>query len=108
MILSRALLNQALAWLYLGGKLNIIRPFGIRGAFEIKYLMDDLADGDEPEVKKAREAQALLEQIAQAVQAPKDLLKFAFDQIAGDPYTIFLYEIWETPDGLEDCGRDAR
>lgn len=99
-------MNQALAWLYLGDKLNIIRPFGIRGAFEIKYLMDDLlADGDNPEVNKAREeAQALLEQIAQAVQAPKDLLKFAFDQISGDPYTIFLYEIWETPDGLEDCG----
>jgi hypothetical protein len=96
-------MSQALAWMYLADMLNTIRPFGIRGAFEIKYLTDDLdREGDKPEDKEAREkAQALLQQIAVAVKVPQDLLQFAFEQIAGDPYTIFLYEIWETPDGLE-------
>lgn len=101
--------NQALAWMYLEDKLNTIRPFGIRGAFEIKYLMDDLElTGEQPEDKEARDkAKALLLQIASAINVPAELLRFSFDQIAGDPYTIFLYEIWETPAGLEDCSAAA-
>jgi hypothetical protein len=98
-------MNQALVWMYLSELLNTIRPFGLRGAVEIKYLITDLrSDGDEPADKDTREkAQALLKQIADAVKMNPELLQFAFGQIAEDPYTIFLYEIWETPEGIEGC-----
>lgn len=66
--------------------------------------MDDVdRGGDKPEDDEARKkATALLKQIAEAVKMPQELRQFAFEQIAGDPYTIFLYAIWETPEGLED------
>jgi hypothetical protein len=98
-------MNQALAWMYLSEKLNTIRPFGLRGAFEIKYLMDDLEpESDESQNEDdQKEANQLLQQIATELKISPELLNNTFEQIAGDPYTIFLYEIWDTPDGLESC-----
>jgi hypothetical protein len=98
-------MGQALAWMYLTKMLDTLRPFGLRGACEIKYFMDDLTRDGKPEDKAGREAaQLLLVKIAAAVQIPQELLQFAFNQIALDPFTVFLSEIWAIPDGLEGCG----
>jgi hypothetical protein len=37
-------MNQALAWMYLEDDLNRIRPLGMRGAVEIRYLMTEYDD----------------------------------------------------------------
>jgi len=39
--------------MYLGELLNTIRPFGLRGAFENNYVVDDLAAEDAAEKRKA-------------------------------------------------------
>jgi hypothetical protein len=102
--------NQSLAWLYLTEQLNTIRPFGIRGAVEIKCLMMDFDDEGTgaDEIGSRAKAIALMSQIAVAVKQSPEILEFAFRQIAEDPYTVFLYEIGETPEGLEDCSENQQ
>jgi hypothetical protein len=94
-------MNQALAWMYLEATLGVIRPLGMRGAVEIKYLMNDFDNGDSTDLEdqKAHErATTLLPQIAAAVKQSPETLQFAFRQIADDPYTVFLENIWTSPD----------
>jgi hypothetical protein len=82
--------SQALAWVYLDKKLDALRPLGLRGAYEIRYLVcDDLKDPD-PAVRA--EAERLLPVVAAAAQLDPAALQYAFDQIANDPYTQFLYD----------------
>jgi hypothetical protein len=96
-------MNQALAWIYLEDMLAVIRPLGLRGAAEIKYLMDDLTleASTAPQEKAAYDkANTLLGQIATKVAQSPETLRFAFGQIAGDPYTLFLEQVWSCPDDL--------
>jgi hypothetical protein len=97
-------INQALAWMYLESRLDTIRPFGLRGAVEIKWLMRDLkGEGDGAEDDGARQkAAVLVQQIAAAINLSSQTLEFAFEQIADDPYTIFQDEIWQLPECLGD------
>jgi len=84
-------MNQALAWLYLPADLDTIRPLGMRGAVEIKHLIeayDDAASADH-----AR-AIAAFPKIAAAIKQDPDTLQVTFREIAGDPYTIFLDRVW--------------
>jgi hypothetical protein len=39
-------MNQALAWLYFEDRLATLRPMGVRGAVEIKCLIDEYDDCD--------------------------------------------------------------
>ncbi len=83
------IVSQALAWVYLEDKLPALRTFGLRGAFEIKVLSDDLVS-DDPAVKA--KAEAVLPVAAAAANIPLPGLVYALEQIAEDPATRFLYD----------------
>jgi hypothetical protein len=90
-------MNQALAWMYLQGDLDVIRPLGMRGAVEIKDLVDDLDKGgsSDPALVAAHDrAAAALPLIAAAIKQTPATLELAFRQIAEDPYTVFLNRVW--------------
>lgn len=98
-------MNQALAWVYLERDLDEIRPLGMRGACEIKDLMDDF-DNAPSDPSKADASHALavaaLAQIAAAIKQTPETLQLVFRQIAEDPYTVFLKEIWTLPEGFTE------
>jgi hypothetical protein len=83
------IVGQALAWVYLADKLKQLRPFGLRSAFEMKVLMDDLASKDQ---KIKAKAEAVLPAAAAAANIPLAGFVYALVQIAEDPATQFLYE----------------
>jgi len=90
-------MNQALAWMYLENDLGVIRKFGMRGAVEIKYLIDCYDDKENPDPKdQAAHVLAIstLPKIAAAINQAPDTLQLTFRQIAEDPYTIFLHRVW--------------
>jgi hypothetical protein len=83
------IVSQALAWVYLGDRIKDLRTMGLRGAFEIKAFLRDL-NGDDPHPRQL--AQNALPVAAQLSNCPEAGLLLAFDQIANDPNTNFLYE----------------
>jgi len=90
-------MNQALAWIYFDDDLaKQLRPLGVRGAVEIRSLIDDYdKTSQEPAVKAAHErAVAALPVIAAKLGQDPATLQVAFRQIAYDPFTIFLQRVW--------------
>lgn len=89
-------MNQALAWMYLENDLSVIRKLGLRGAFEIKCLIDCYDDkSTEPKAQAAHAlAVAALPKIAAAIKQDPDTLQLTLRQIAEDPYTLFLHRVW--------------
>jgi hypothetical protein len=90
-------MDQALAWIYLQGKLDTIRPLGVRGATEIQRLMQDFdrTAPMTPEQQAAHDqAVAAFPLIAAAVKQDPATLQLAFRQIARDPFTDFLCRVW--------------
>jgi hypothetical protein len=90
-------MNQALAWMYLQGDLDKIRPLGVRGAIEIKHLisaLDDTASTDPMRQGEHARAVAAMPKIANAIRQDPDTLQIAFREIAGDPYTTFLDRVY--------------
>ncbi|HZQ11393.1 MAG TPA: hypothetical protein VFB31_01130 [Pseudolabrys sp.] len=81
--------SQALAWVYFGDKLPTLRPYGLRGAFELFVLADDLKSADADAKGKAK---AVLPVAAQAIGISVEGFSYAIEQIAGDPATEFLYD----------------
>jgi hypothetical protein len=81
--------SQALAWVYLTDRLRELRPLGLRGAFEMRVLLDDLASQDV--VVKAK-AEAVLPVAANEAKIPIEGFVYALEQIGEDPATQFLYE----------------
>jgi nitronate monooxygenase len=86
------IVSEALAWIYLEDKLNLIRSYGLRTAFEIRSLQDGRCSTD-PDEKKL--AETVLQKAADAVNMSVDALSFAFNQIAYDPYTDFLMNVFK-------------
>ena len=84
-------MNQALAWMYFQEDLQSIRSFGMRGAVEIKNLIDAYDDRESP---GHEQAVAAFPKIAAAINKDEDTLQLAFREIAGDPYTVFLQGVW--------------
>jgi len=85
-------MGQALVWMYLEEGLNCIRPLGLRGAYEIKCLIDEF---DEAEGSPARSrALSAMPLYAKALQQDQATVQIAFRQIAEDPFTVFLYNVW--------------
>ena len=81
------LVDQALAWVYLGDKLATLRPNGLRGALDIRALRMSLDSGDEATKDRANKT------FAAAVAATglnADGLYHAFEQIAALPNTSAL------------------
>jgi hypothetical protein len=85
------IVGQALAWIYLGDKMNNLRQLGLRGAYEISVFLDDLDAGVGVEHDAAN---AVLSSVAAAVELDVDAVRYPLEQIAGDPYTQFLCETW--------------
>jgi hypothetical protein len=90
-------MNQALAWMYLQADLDTIRPLGMRGAIEIKHLIDaydDSASSDPRRQSEHARAVAAFPKIASAIKQDPDTLQIAFREIAKDPYAIFLDRVY--------------
>ena len=83
------IVSQALAWVYLGEKLTILRTYGLRGAYEIRVLINDLSSLDPS--KKAK-AEAVLPVAAAAVNMPIEGFVYALVLIAEDKATQFLFD----------------
>jgi hypothetical protein len=96
--------SQALAWLYFEDKLAGIRGFGLRGAQEIRILIDEIDDSENcpDDAKRARKC---LNVSAAALQLDSITFEWVLRAVAEDPYTKFLYEIWCT-DSDDDVGED--
>jgi len=86
--------SQALAAVYFDGKLDMLRPLGLRGAVEMSYLVADLRDEG-----RATTAEAVLETAFKATGIAVPALKFALGQITDDPYTEFLRTAFLPADG---------
>ncbi|MEP7031463.1 MAG: hypothetical protein ABI830_11070 [Pseudolabrys sp.] len=84
------IVSQALAWVYLGKKLERLRTVGLRGAIEIRVFMDGLGNDRGPDEK--RKATATLPVAAELADIEKAGLLYAFLQISEDPNTEFLNE----------------
>lgn len=82
---------QALAWIYLGDRLNDIRPLGFRGAVEIGNLLSDL-DTNDPAISAP--AGVLLSKVAKAAKMSEEEFRNTAQEIAHDPYTEFLVKTW--------------
>ena len=87
---------QALAWNYLGDKLKILKICGLRTSIEIKNLCDGIDSDDE-------DAVATLAAAATLLSLDIALFHNVCKEIAGDPYTVFLAELWSNT--LEDESR---
>ncbi len=83
------IVSQALAWVYLTDKLPALRAFGLRGAYEIRALANDLANQNDNVNAKA---QAVLPVAANAAAVPLEGFIYALEQIAEDPATRFLFD----------------
>jgi len=87
--------DQALVWVYFGckpddkgtTKLDALRPLGLASAFEVRDLVNKLADP-----AQAAGAQAVLNAAAAATGLPADGLKHTFQQIAEAPHAQFLFD----------------
>ena len=86
--------SQALAWIYFGmnDKYDDLMGLSLRGAQEIYSLILDASDSVDSE-KKARALQTILDAAAD-LKIPPDAFRSSLDQIAEDPYTKFLTNIW--------------
>lgn len=81
--------SQALLWMYVGEKLDKLSPLGLRGAQEVSYLLDELK---EPDTKV--QAEKSLAEAAKVLDIDKDAVLKTFSEVAYDPYTEFLVQIW--------------
>lgn len=96
--------SQALAWIYLEDKLVIMRQHSLRGAQEISTIVDEL-DGKHPKDIAARKvnqteifaetARKALPLLADDLQMDPIVLERMLREIAGDPYTQFICDVWE-------------
>jgi hypothetical protein len=90
--------SQALLWIYLEDDAKKLRKLGLRGAQEVCSFWDELHEqGDGTTAEKARlkaRAEETLEAAAAELTIDKAALRNTFGQVALDPYTTFIYDIW--------------
>jgi hypothetical protein len=86
------IISQALAMIY-GLDLAITRPLSIRGALEAADTYNDLfSEGSSESEKKM--AQSVVQELAKAKGVPDEIIEKVLHDIAKDPYTVFLSEVW--------------
>jgi len=101
--------GQALVRIYFNDdQMKTVQKFGLRTGIEIKAIIDPLLSYDEvvaaateagttpvppPDADQAA-AQAQLQSLATALALDTTSTRFLLDQIAGDPYTLFAWEVW--------------
>jgi len=88
-------MNQALAWVYLEDKLLGIRCCGLKGAVEIKHLVDDMNGLNDATPDDIARAKATFNVVALLLEQEPNTLRTAFDQIVDDPFTRYLYAVWD-------------
>jgi hypothetical protein len=71
-----------------------LRPLGLRGAVEIKNLLEAYY-GTAYGPKEQAIAKKAVDEIAKVLQQSNDSLLHVFHEIADDPYTRFLAKVWE-------------
>jgi hypothetical protein len=81
--------SQALMWIYFGDDSKKLYAFSLRGAQEIAALVSWLGDASHQAA-----AQQALNDAAAALTMNPQAFRATIDQIAEDPYTIFLTDIW--------------
>ncbi|MFA7705908.1 MAG: hypothetical protein WCX91_02210 [Candidatus Omnitrophota bacterium] len=87
--------SQALLWLYLGKNIEKVRTLGLRGAQEAAVLYEGLNSSDN-NVKKIAEDN--LRGIVKTLSLDENAFKITLIQIAEDPYTKFICNIWALKD----------
>jgi len=80
---------QALLWIYTEKDTVTMRKSGLRSSYEVLFLWLNLEDS----ANKAQSEQVILE-TAQALHFPEASLKNILEEVALDPYTIFLFLSW--------------
>lgn len=83
--------SQALAWIYLEKDLEKLRRLSLRGAQEINTLIGELDDGTDAERTTAK---ATMEHVAERLNIDKDVFERLLREIAFDPYTEFIVDVW--------------
>ena len=87
--------SQALAWIYLEKDLAAMRRLSLRGAQEINTLIVELDDGEERDKETAR---ATLGRVAAALKFDEVVFERLLREIAFDPYTEFIVNVWNAVD----------
>ena len=85
--------SQALLWLYVGKDLEKLRKYGIRGAQEVASLWDSLVKPADPE--EQNRAKQTIAAVAKELGVDEGPFQSTLDQVANDPYSRFLYSIWD-------------
>ena len=85
-------ISQALAWLYFENDLVKLRKYSLRGAQEISTFIEEIDNGYG--VPAQKRAKATLKSAAKELGIDPDSLEHTLREIAGDPYTQFLCNIW--------------
>ena len=98
--------SQALAWIYFEGDMARMKRFGLRGAQEIHNLISDIDEPDpngprDPQ-EITRQARAQLQVLARELGLDSSALERAAREIAGDPYVLFLCNVWQMAVEEED------
>lgn len=90
------LMAQALVRIYLRDSCDKIAPMGLRGAVEVHSFIEDLdyLGDDLKRVKAQQLAASMIPGVAAALSLTEAELQYVLRQIAGDPFTLFLREIW--------------
>jgi hypothetical protein len=84
--------SQALAWIYLGDGLSTLTPLSLRGAQEIASLMADSRSTKDATLQKL--ADDTIAAAAALLKIDSAAFRSTLVQIADDPYTIFLVNVW--------------
>lgn len=83
--------SEALAWIYLEDDLATARRYSLRGAHEIKNLVDDIKGG---RTRAAARARQTINALAKTLNINATVLEKTLREIAEDPYTEFIHEVW--------------
>ncbi len=90
--------SQALAWLYFGQDLAKMWRFSLRGGQEICSLIaeiDKLCPSETRSLEEIKEqAEKCLQELSKQINMDREVLERTMREIAEDPYTLFLYDVW--------------
>jgi len=92
-------MSQALLWVYFQEKTKMLYPYGLRGsqeAFTFVTLLNGLLSPDEGSsttIDRGR-AQSAVQQMATVLGLTEDSFRTTLDQVAADPYTQFIANVW--------------
>lgn len=82
--------SQALLWIYVGEKGKELQPYSLRGAQEVAYFYACLT-ASPPD---SNAVASLQEMASVKLNMGKEALQCTLEQVAKDPYTVFLCKIW--------------